>query len=112
MDDPPPEHEDSVGVCQSDLTVEEIRVWLSDDLLEWPPYDADRVIVHELLHALVNRVVDHDENLRAFVTPAQFETYREGRLGDEEQLVNRLAHALVATERGEWPIYGTHRQRR
>lgn len=104
----PDAEEPFVAVVQSDLCVEEIRVYFKPELLEWKSlYDVDRVIVHELLHPLLDRVLDQDEVLQPMVAPPVWDMHIARRRDDMEQLVNRLAHVIVAGEHDDWPIYFT-----
>lgn len=100
--------DDWVACSNSDVTITEARLYVKDEVPDFDPDQIDRIIVHELLHPLLDRVLDHVEVLRDYVPPPVMHAYEQGRVADEEELVNRIAH-VVSThgEHGESP-YGAH----
>jgi hypothetical protein len=102
MPDPPSDAPDRpfVAVVEDDRRISEIRVHFANGALELSREDLDRVIVHELIHPLLNRVLAHAGALRPFVGEVTWTIYEEGRNDDEEELVNRLAHVIVEAYHG------------
>ncbi|HYH54010.1 MAG TPA: hypothetical protein VD761_07760 [Solirubrobacterales bacterium] len=101
--------DDWVACSGSDPTIAEARLYVKPEVLTFDADQIDRIIVHELLHPLLDRVLGHAEVLRDYVPPPVFHAYEQGRIADEEELVNRIAHVISTHgEHGESP-YGTHR---
>lgn len=96
--------DDWVACSASDLSIGEARLYVKKEVLEFDDELIDRIIVHELLHPLLDRVLDHVHLLRDYVPPPVWDAYMQGRIGDEEELVNRIAH-VVSThgEHGKSP---------
>lgn len=89
--------QDSWIACTSnDLTVAEIIIHYKPELLEYRKIEIDRIIVHELIHPLLDRVLDHDQALAPHVSSIQFDSYKDVRRGDMEEFVNRVAHCIVS----------------
>lgn len=103
MDHPPPGHEaeDFLGIVQTDWRVSESRIYFTKDLRKRDPHEIDRVIVHELVHPLLDRVLDTD------VPPAVWQAYRETRLNALEHFTDRVARAIADPENGIRPAFGT-----
>lgn len=100
--------DDWVACAQGDVTITEARLHVKEDVLGYEPQQIDRIIVHELIHPLLDRVLDHAELLREHVPPPLWEAFQRARMGDEEEFVNRIAHVIATHgEHGESP-YGTH----
>jgi hypothetical protein len=108
MDHAPPDHdmENSWAVCQTNDDYLHINVYFTDELLKEPPRKIEITVVHELLHALVRpwrrllNAVEDDLPARAH------HALHEEQEHEEEQLVDRLAYALVAQTHGAEP-FGT-----
>jgi hypothetical protein len=111
MTEPPPDHpmDNVAGVMECDWTIAQIRVHIPDSTLQLDDRAIDRVIVHELLHAPLDQVLDHDEILEAHVAPSLWEAYREGRRSDMEQYNDRVARLIVDAVYGE-PTFCTREQ--
>ncbi|HYI80021.1 MAG TPA: hypothetical protein VEW67_04100 [Thermoleophilaceae bacterium] len=101
-DDPPPDHDmDNVaGVMQSDWTIAELKIHFPDDTLELIDIKLDCIIVHELLHGALDRVLDHDEILRPHVAASLWIAYQGGRNGDMEEFNDRMARIIVNAVHG------------
>lgn len=109
MDHPPPgdEAEDFLGIVQTDWRISESRIYFTKDLRTRDPHEIDRVIVHELVHPLLDRVLDTDEVLEAHVPPAVWKAYRETRLAALEHFTDRIARAIADPENSIGPAFGT-----
>jgi hypothetical protein len=103
--------DDWVACSSSDLSIGEARLYVKKEVLNFDDESIDRIIAHELLHPLLDRVLDHVHLLREYVPSPVFDAYMQGRTGDEEELVNRLAHVISTHgEHGKSP-YLTKRVR-
>jgi hypothetical protein len=101
--------DDWVACSASDVSIGEARLYVKKEVLDFDVESVDRIIVHELLHPLFNRVLDHVYLLQDYVPPPVWAAYMQGRIADEEEMVNRIAHVISTHgEHGESP-YGTHR---
>ena len=89
------DQESWVACTSNDLTIAEILIHYRPVLLTYKRRDIDRIIVHELTHSLLDRVLDHDRALEPHVGSVQWEIYRETRRPDMEEFVNRMAHCIV-----------------
>lgn len=110
MDHPPPgdEHEDFLGIVQTDWRISEARVYFTADLRRREPHEVDRVIVHELLHPLLDRVLDTVDVLEEHVPPAVWKAFRDARLEALEHFTDRMARAIADPHNGldsfgTWP---------
>lgn len=99
--------DDWVAACLGDLTVATADLHVKDEVLECSPEEIDRILVHELIHPLLDRVLDHVEILRDHVPPAVWDAYEGARTGDEEEFVNRLSHVIASHGEHGMSPYGT-----
>jgi hypothetical protein len=100
--------DDWVAASKGDVTIAEVDLRVKDEVLDFKPEAIDRILVHELLHPLLDRVLDHVELFRPYISDAVWEAYQQGLVADEEEFVNRIAHVISTHgEHGSSP-YGTH----
>ena len=101
MDHPPPGLDREYVACaESDLSINEVRLFFKDEVRAMARHSADRIIVHELLHPALDRVLDHEDVLKEHVTPVLWNAYLDGRHATMEEFVNRMAHAIVDAHHG------------
>lgn len=99
--DPGPDRDDWGACVMPDLDLGELVIYVRPVVLEQRAAEVDRVIVHEILHGLLDRVLDYDEVLEEQIAPATMRVYRTARRHAMEELVDRLART-VARGSGDW----------
>lgn len=87
--------DDWIACTNNNLAIAEIVIHYRPSLLTYSKKEIDRIIVHELIHPLLDRVLDHDEVLGPLVGSVKFAMYQNARRGDMEEFVNRMAHCIV-----------------
>lgn len=99
--------QEACAYVQSDLTIAQIRAYFKDEVRTMDEAQRDRVIVHELLHPLLDRVLDHDEALHGYCPPPVLGAMIEQRRGDMEEFVDRMARLIVDPHHGDEGVYYT-----
>lgn len=91
-------HRDDWAMCTvSDQTIPELTIWVRYDAIkDQADGDIDRMVVHELLHAPLDVVLNFgDQALEVYAGEMQLEIVKGLRRNEMEEFVNRMAHAIV-----------------
>lgn len=113
MDHPPPDDPDDgsyMAIVQTDWAISEARIFFCKELLRRDQAQVDRVIVHELLHPLLDRVLDTVEVLEEHVPPAVWRAFVETRRIELEHFTDRIAHQIADPVSDDDP-FGTFKGR-
>lgn len=108
LDHPPPSLDPDrnyVACAESDLAINEVRLFFKPAILTMTQHSADRIIVHELLHPALDRVLDCEDVLEPHIAPSLWTAYLDGRLRTMEEFVDRMAHAIVDAHHGQPSTY-------
>ena len=97
--DDPPRRDDWAACTASDPSVGEVRVHFRPKVLAQPAGEVDRLIVHELIHPMLDRILDPlDDALMPHAGEIMVETLRLVREPIVEEFVNRLTHLILDGE--------------
>lgn len=100
------DEEDYLATVQCDDDYAHAKIHLTDACLARDDESVEVTIVHEILHLLtreLRRVLDRG---KGYWPPSVHDLLSDGFEHDEEALVDRLAHAIVRSDRQAWPASG------
>lgn len=87
--------DDDVAHVESDQRILEVRVHFRPSARHLTIDDLDRIIVHELLHPLLDKVLDFEDALKQCISPAQWDAHLEYRGPHMEEFIDRVARLIV-----------------
>lgn len=101
IDHPPPDSDgDFWAICRRKEDYLSITVHFTDKCLERSPREIEITAVHELLHAIFRPWGKQIDDVAFDLGNVRAGALRREREHEEEQLVDRLAYALVAQTHG------------
>jgi hypothetical protein len=100
------DEDDYLATVQADSDYHHAKVYFTSACLDRDEASIDVTIVHELLHLLAREMRRTLDVVKDHTPPAVHAIASETQSTGEEQLVERVAHAIVSADRGAWPIFG------